>query len=180
MTHQRLSATFQFAASNVAARTRLSNFHSTACGQNFIHLLARNVRVLLGLEVKTRDETVVVLPDNKAETLGSPLYWIDFRHGAAPCWLKRHPYSILDGPARQSPEGRRRFHFPQMLRMRLSAMLAESTGAIWLQGAPITATAQIAGSPKAERRTRWSAVKSTLSGACPVCVLSAVARFLRG
>jgi len=56
-----------------------------AFGQNLLHLFVRSVRVLLALELKIRGGTVA-LGDNKAETLGSRLYWIDFGHGAALCW----------------------------------------------------------------------------------------------
>jgi hypothetical protein len=41
-----------------------------ACGQNFLHLLVRSVRVLLALELKMCGGTGVVLGDDKAETFG--------------------------------------------------------------------------------------------------------------
>ena len=50
-----------------------------AFGQNLLHLFVRSVRVLLALELKIRGGTVA-LGDNKAETLDSRLYLIDFGH----------------------------------------------------------------------------------------------------
>ena len=50
-----------------------------AFGQNLLHLFVRSVRILLVLKFKMRGGTVT-LGDNKAETLGSRLYLIDFGH----------------------------------------------------------------------------------------------------
>ena len=50
-----------------------------AFGQNLSHLFVRSVRILLVLKFKMRGGTVT-LGDNKAETLGSRLYLIDFGH----------------------------------------------------------------------------------------------------